>query len=359
MKEVPTGIPSFEQPVVFPKDCPLRIGVIGAGGVANGAHLPQYRKMGYQVVGCADIKAENAEATRERWNLSFAYTEYRQLLERKDVDVVLVTVHPESRAQVVRDAVSAGKHILVEKPFAHSYADAVTMVQAAAKAGVKLAVNQNRRWLLVHRATRLLLDSAAIGAPYFTVYTGRSNQEYLVGSWYERYRHFLLIEFCVHHLDLLVYWLGEPTSLYATTGHSPSQRFAHDMVTMVTLNYPSGARAQLSINDVALDPGRGSYWDHDDYVIDGDQGLIRKVDDQRISITSVQTGGATVQKALAPIDSFAASMGDLLDAIQNDREPSCSGQRNLATLRIVFAACRSADEQRVVTTEEIAREVGP
>ena len=351
------SIPAFEAPVTFPRECPLRIGLIGAGGVANGGHIPQYRKAGYQVVGCADINAANAENTKERWNLSFACTDHRQLLEQRDIDVVLVTVHPESRVEVVRDAVAAGKHVLIEKPFAHSYADAVAMVKAAEQSGVKLAVSQNRRWMPVHRSTRLLLDAQAIGQPFFAVYTGRSNQEYLVGSWYERDRHFLLIEFSVHHLDLLVYWLGEPVSVYATNSHSPSQRFAHDMVTLVSLNFTNGIRAQLSINDVACDPGRSTYWDRDDFLIDGDQGLIQKVDERRLNLTSVQTGGAIVQKQLAPIDTMAASMGDLLDAIQNDREPSSSGRRNLATMRTVFAACRSADEQRVVTLQEIAREV--
>lgn len=346
-------IPNFESPPVFPKDCPLGIGIIGAGGVANGAHLPQYRNAQYRVIGCADISAENANATRDRWNLAFAETDYRRLLDRSEIDVVLVTVHPESRLQVVRDAAAAGKHILIEKPFAHSYAEAVAMVEAAEQAGVKLAVSQNRRWMPVHRAARTLIDSGAIGQPYFAVYTGRSNQEYLVGSWYEKDRHFLLIEFCVHHLDLLLYWLGEPVSVYATNSRSPSQRFAHDMVTLVSLNFANGARAQMSINDVAGDPQQRRYWDHDDFLIDGDRGFIQKIDERALSISGRQTRGALVQEQLAPIDSFAASMGDLLDAIQRDREPSCSGRRNLATMRTVFAACRSADEQRLVTLREI------
>src|SRR5579884_1697388 len=76
VSETTYQIPDFEAPVSLPINCPLRIGIIGAGSVANGAHLPQYRKAGYQVVGCADLKAENAEATKERWNLAFSYTDY-------------------------------------------------------------------------------------------------------------------------------------------------------------------------------------------------------------------------------------------------------------------------------------------
>jgi predicted dehydrogenase len=346
---VPT-IPAFESAIVYPTDCPLRIGIIGAGGVANGAHLPQYQKVGFRVVGCADSNPENAEKTRSRWNLAFAVTDYRALLERPDVDVVLIATPPEQRVAIVRDAAAAGKHILIEKPLAHSYREAAAMVRTAAEAGVKLAVNQNRRWMPAHRATKHLIDSGAIGRPYLVAYTGRSNQEYLVGSWYERDRHFLLIEFCVHHLDLLCYWAGEPTSVYATTSRSPTQRFAHDMITAVTLHYANGTRAHLLLNDVA------SYRLGDEFFVEGSTGLIRKVSDLEISLVSDQTAGHLVQKQLAPTESFAASMGELLRAILEDREPAHSGYQNLVTMRTVFAACRSADEQRVVTLGEIARE---
>jgi len=261
-----------------------------------------------------------------------------------------VAIPPEDRLTVVREAAAAGKHILLEKPFAHRYAEAVAMVRAAEAAGVKLAVNQNRRWMAPHWAARWLLEQGAIGTPYFAVYTGRSNQEYLVGSWYERYRHFLLIEFCVHHLDLLVFWLGEPEAVLATTSRSPAQRFAQDMTTLVTLLYPDHRRAQLCLNDVARHRLGDEFW------LEGTAGLIRKVSEQELTLVSDQTGGALVQQTLPPIDSFAASMGDLLLAIQEDREPLCSGRRNLATLRTVLAACRAAEERRVVPVAEIGQE---
>ena len=340
----------------MPPRSDLGIGVIGAGGIANGMHLPQYIAAGYQVVGCADTRPDVAARTRARWGLAYAESDYRHLLERPEVAVVLIATPPDDRVQIVRDAAAAGKHIVLEKPLAHSYADAMTMVRAADEAGVTLAVNQNRRWMPVHRATRVLLDAQAIGQPFFAVYTGRSNQEYLGGSWYERERHFVLIEFAVHHLDLLVYWLGEPASVYASTSRSPVQCFGPNMVTLVTLQYASGLRAQLCINDEAFGRRRRGYWDQDEYLIEGTAGLIRKVDDRRIRLSSERAGRARVQRKLPPIASFAASMGDVLDAIQQRHEPSCSGRRNLATMRTVFAACRSADEQRVVVLKEIAQE---
>jgi len=340
-----------------PAPSELRIGTIGAGSIVNGAHIPQYMEAGYRVVGCADINPEAAEATKSRWNLEFSTTDYRDLLERPDIDVVLVAVRAEGRRDIVRDAVAAGKHVLLEKPFAHRYDDAVAMVEAAEAAGVKIAVNQNRRWMPLHYATRRMLDELLIGQPFLGIYHGRSNQEYLVGSWYEQYRHFLLIEFCVHQIDLLVYWFGEPGSIYATTSRSPSQQFAQDMVTSVTFNYADHRRAQLVVNDVAYLGERGGYQESDRFMIDGTTGYIEKIDEQTLQVTSEGTGGAPVRKQLGQptaSNTFACSMGDLLAAIDNRREPQVSGRHNLATMRTVFAACQSADEGRVVSLSEVA-----
>ena len=339
----------------------LGIGTIGAGGVVNGSHLPQYRAAGFRVVGCADINPEAATATRDRWDLAFSTTDYRELLARPDIDVVLVAVRAEGRPAIVADAVAAGKHVLVEKPFAHSYADARAMVASAERAGVRLAVSQNRRWMPTHYATRRLIDDGVIGTPFLGTYQGRSNQEYLVGTWYEQDRHFLLIEFCVHQIDLLLYWMGEPESVFAAMGRSPEQRFRHDLVTSITFTYPDHRRAQLVINDVAYFPTGEGYRESDRFSLDGTGGLIAKLDETRLAITSATTGQNEATESFdtgRPADSFACSMGDLLAAVAADREPSVSGRRNLATMRTVFAACRSADEGRVVRLDEIDPEPG-
>lgn len=346
-------------PAPAPSD--LGIGTIGAGGIVNGAHIPQYRAAGFRVVGCADINPDAATATRDRWGLTFSTTDYHELLGRPDIDVVLVAVRAEGRPAIVADAVAAGKHVLVEKPFAHSYADAKAMVESAERAGVRLAVNQNRRWMPAHYATRRLIEAGAIGAPFLGIYQGRSNQENLVGTWYEQHRHFLLIEFCVHQIDLLLFWLGEPERVYASMGRSPEQRFARDLVTSITFEYPDHRQAQLIINDVAYFASGDGYREADRFSIDGTGGLIAKLDEARLEITSASRGQVEAAESFEtgrPRDSFACSMGDLLAAVGEDREPLVSGRRNLATMRTVFAACRSADEGRVVPLAEIDPEPG-
>jgi predicted dehydrogenase len=340
----------------------LGIGCIGAGGIVNGAHIPQYQRLGFRIIGCADIVRQSADDTARKWNLPVSTTDYRDLLAHPDVDVVLVAIRPEGRRQIVEEAVAAGKHVLIEKPFAHRYEDAVAMVNAAEQAGVKLAVNQNRRWMPIHAQTRRLIDDNVIGSPFAATYLGRANQEYLVGQWYEQDRHFLLIEFCVHQIDLLIYWMGKPDRVFATNSRSPEQKFAHDMVTSVALMYDTPKQAQLVVNDVAWFGEKPGYRDSDIFMIDGTSGFVQKIDNTTIGLLSRQTGDETIVRNLDDDTqslTFGLSMKDLLSAVLNGMEPSVSGRRNLETMRTVFAACRSADEQRVVSLAEIAGEVEP
>jgi predicted dehydrogenase len=341
-------VPRFGEPWAPPEGArELGIGVVGAGDVAVHAHLPEYAQAGYRVVAIADVRREAAEAAASRWSLT-AYDDHRRLLERKDVDVVLVATPPEPRRAIVEDALAAGKHVLVEKPFAHRYEDAVAMVEAAARAGRRLAVSQNRRWFAAHRAARSLLDAGAVGTPYRFVYTCRDNQEYLVGSWYERYPRFLFIEFAVHHLDLLLYWADrEPTVVYATGFRSPVQRFRHPMVSTVTIRFGSEAEAVLLMNDVS-EVQRG-----DGFLIEGGQGLLSSEPGGGLTWT---TPDWRLTRWPMAVPSFAASMGSLLEAVLRGTEPPVSAARNLRTVRTYLAAARSAEEGRAVAPEEIARD---
>src|SRR5690348_5281238 len=97
------------------------------------------------IVATADVAAERARLAARLAGVteSGAYADYRALLERDDVDIVSVASPPSTRPQIIRDAATAGKHIVCEKPFALSLADADEMIAACQAAGVTLAIYHN------------------------------------------------------------------------------------------------------------------------------------------------------------------------------------------------------------------------
>ena len=137
------------------------IGLIGFGGIAEYAHVPAYRKAGFRLAAVASRSAASLVRARALCGPELVHDNWRTLLELPAVDIADVTVpFDEDRLVIVAEAAARGKHILMQKPLAHSRAAAREMVRLAETAGVKLAVNQNARWCPAYRGARLMPTEA-------------------------------------------------------------------------------------------------------------------------------------------------------------------------------------------------------
>src|SRR5262245_47208156 len=113
------------------------IAVIGAGGIVNDAHLPAYRKAGFNIVGIADQSRDAVQRTAQRWNIPFATVDPLELIRRADVQVVDLAIPDQGRLELVRAAAERGLHLLIQKPLAAEMAAAREMVHVADRARVK------------------------------------------------------------------------------------------------------------------------------------------------------------------------------------------------------------------------------
>ncbi|MCK4472376.1 MAG: Gfo/Idh/MocA family oxidoreductase, partial [Anaerolineae bacterium] len=94
----------------------VKVGLIGCGNIGVRAHLPACTQVPEtELVTVCDIIEERAQAAAGRSGAT-AYTDYRQLLEREDVDVVIIALPNDLHAEVTVAAADAGKHVLCEKP---------------------------------------------------------------------------------------------------------------------------------------------------------------------------------------------------------------------------------------------------
>ena len=241
---------------------------------------------------------------------------------------------------------------------ANSLEEARPIVAAAERAGVKLAVNQNGRWDPAIRACRELLDRGAFGqliTASVEMRTRQPWQEYWKDD--EHYPRLMLLGMSIHHLDQFRYLFGEPLEITAHLTTYPGQPWAGESIALYVLRYESGLLA-TGFDD-------GFPWTRDwseHYRIEGLEGIARGRigwTDQGFSTleyTSAQVPDAWIRPAFSRKwfpDAFAATMGELLLAIEQDREPSISGRDNLSTLRLIEAGYRSAAERRTVRLDEI------
>lgn len=129
----------------------IRIALIGAGGFAKGMHLPNLMelKSDYRLRAVASRTGHNAASTGKRFDAEYCATDYREVLDDKDVDAVIIATRHDSHASIALEALRAGKHVLLEKPLALNEADlAAIEVFYADGSGAKpvLLTGFNRRF---------------------------------------------------------------------------------------------------------------------------------------------------------------------------------------------------------------------
>jgi predicted dehydrogenase len=192
----------------------LRIGQIGCGGNGTG-HLEAGKVSGVvQPVAVCDIIAERAESRKAIYGAEAAYTDYRELLKRDDVEAVVISVPNYIHHEIAIAALNAGKHVLCEKPMTikKDWAEAMVKVANASdrvfQVGMTSRFRQEAQWL------RKYIDAGNLGQVYFgrARYVRRSGIPGW-GSWFTRKEQSgggPLIDIGVHALDLTWYLMGCP-----------------------------------------------------------------------------------------------------------------------------------------------------
>ncbi|MEP9379037.1 Gfo/Idh/MocA family oxidoreductase [Aquabacter sp. CN5-332] len=119
-----------------------------------------------RVVACADLEAARAEALAASTGAA-ATTDWRAVIERSDVDVVVVATPHNSLAEITLAAVKSGKHVLVEKPAARRSRELDAVIEARDRAGVKVHVGFNHRYHRSLQKAHELITSKALGELMF------------------------------------------------------------------------------------------------------------------------------------------------------------------------------------------------
>lgn len=124
----------------------LKVGVVGAGIIAQVMHLNYLRELPdlFEIAALCDIAPENAQTNAASYGIPKVFTDWREML-REPIDVVLVLTSG-SHAPIAIEAAKAGKHVLVEKPMCFTVAEGKQMRDAAAEAGTVLMVGYSKRY---------------------------------------------------------------------------------------------------------------------------------------------------------------------------------------------------------------------
>ncbi len=148
----------------------VKIGIIGCGGIANGKHMPSLKKIkNVQMVAFCDIIEERAVKAAEEYGVEGAkvYTDYKELLKDRDIEVVHVCTPNRSHAFISIYAMEAGKHVMCEKPMAKTYKEAKEMLDASERTGMKLTIGYQSRWRADSLYLKKMCEDGELGEIYY------------------------------------------------------------------------------------------------------------------------------------------------------------------------------------------------
>lgn len=149
----------------------LKFGIIGCGGIANTKHFPALAKLAdkLDIVAFCDIDLERAEKAAKEFGVEGALitTDYKEVVARKDIDVIHVLTPNISHSFITVDALEAGKHVMCEKPMAINYEEAKKMLEAANRTGKKLTIGYQNRFRADSLTTYDACQKGELGDIYF------------------------------------------------------------------------------------------------------------------------------------------------------------------------------------------------
>jgi predicted dehydrogenase len=296
-----------------------------------------------------------AERVAERVGVPRVYGDPEELLQKEQVDFVDVITEVPAHAPLVHLAANYKVPVICQKPMASDYGTSEKMVRACREAGIPFFVHENFRYQTPLRAVKRLLDEGCIGQPFrariqfvhgFPVF---ENQPFL-----KTLEHFVLTDVGSHVLDLARFFFGEPQSLYCQHYRSREDIAGEDVATVI-----------LRIGDLVcnceMSQSTKTEWGHfpETFVyVEGKQGTLDLGPDFWIRVT---TDEGTMSRRYPPprydwanpdYDVVHSSMvpihADFVEALKTGRLPETSGEDNLKTMRLVFAAYESAERNQVI-----------
>ena len=145
----------------------VKVGVLGAGAWAEFAHLPGYKRdPRCELVAIADPEVDRAQGFAARFGIPHVYSSHEELIARTDIDVVDVCTPSATHFELSWAALSAGKHVLCEKPVAYAFAETCRAAALARDMGVKTKLGFTFRYSPAMQYMKALIAGGYVGTPF-------------------------------------------------------------------------------------------------------------------------------------------------------------------------------------------------
>ena len=231
---------------------PVGVGLVGYGAVARLHAEAIGSTSGLRLAGVCDVSNERRELAARELGVR-THVNAAEMLDDPDVGLVVVGTPPSVHAEGVIAALTAGKHVVCEKPFAISVEEADRMIDAAKARGLVLTVYQSRRWDPDYLAMRAVVLAGSIGDPfYMESFIGGYSHPCDFWHSHEPISGGTIYDWGSHYFDWILQLFPQPVRTVTASAH---KRVWHDVTNSdqvrVDLAFAGGAQANFLQSDIA------------------------------------------------------------------------------------------------------------
>ncbi|WGE63370.1 Gfo/Idh/MocA family oxidoreductase [Actinobacillus equuli subsp. haemolyticus] len=342
----------------------INVALAGAGYSSRVFHVPFFKQDArFQIVKVFERTTNNAQL----WLPEVETVRSFDALLSDEVDLVVITTPNQTHYEMVKSALLAGKHVLVEKPLVASAAEALELEQLAKQQNVVLYVYQNRRWDSHIATAKEVLAKNLVGEVVdceirFERYAKGKN----VKVWKEAGDRGtgLVYDLGVHLIDQAIYLFGKPQAVFADIRYQHDEALVDDNFDL-HLYYANGLKVALQASKYAREPSPA-------FVLHGKNGSYMKqaTDSQEAHLSKgvqpignwnaepetewgvlhTEIDGEVIRKPYPNAQaSYQNLVDDLYQVLTAGSEPIVKLEEVTLVLRIIEAAFESANKGQKIT----------
>jgi myo-inositol 2-dehydrogenase/D-chiro-inositol 1-dehydrogenase len=333
----------------------LKMGLIGAGriGRLHAEHLTS-RIPAAELVMVADVSEEAARQCAERYAIPFFTQDYRAVLDRSEIQAVVICSSTDTHARIIEEAAQARKHIFCEKPIALDLASIDQALETVARAGVKLQIGFNRRFDASYRRVRQAVEQGEVGQLHQLHIISRDPAPPPIA--YIRVSGGLFLDMTIHDFDMARFLIGsEVDEIFTMAGVmvDPAIGEAGDVDTaIVLLHFTNGVIG-------TIENSRCAAYGYDQRVeVLGSAGAVWT--ENNYPNTAIISDSRSIRRDL-PLhffverytESYVTEMEAFVDAVLHDKPVPVTGYDGRVPVVMGLAAKKSLVEHRPVRLSEI------
>jgi len=340
---------------LYSNEEPLKLGIVGIGGVAQGKHLPALFRLGIlgypiKLVAITEINEEVKYKVSNLLNCK-AYSNYIDMYEKEDLEAIEVLIPPgPPKGDVIREAFNRGIHVLAEKPLLFTtpseldktLEEAECLCKYAEEKGIIFSMGFSKRFSPPYNNAKVLIDEGSIGK--ISIVTVKMCQGWSKANLLEN-------QIC-HIIDILRYLVGEIKTVYANARNSYNEQSYPIDGLVATLEFENGVIGTLCVNssNPSLKP-----WERVE--IFGEKKWLAVEDGTNLILYDSEEGPSKKWQPVWPntllldehFSGFVGEIADFADSVRGKKSPKTTGWDGYKALEVAYALHLSYQQKKAIS----------